>query len=91
MNNTEKKLDALIDALGFDVESVDSDVFKGVYSGREVYNKEVISYKLTKRNLDDLFRLLPKAIESVLMIKNVTPVEVELILKMVGLYDEEIK
>lgn len=63
MNNCEKKLDALIDALGFDVEAVDGDVFQGVYSGREVYNKEVINYKLTKRDDVALVKAMDRAIE----------------------------
>lgn len=49
-NNIEKKLDALIDALGFDVEEVQGDVFLGCYSGRDVYNKQAVDYKITKRN-----------------------------------------
>ena len=49
MNNIEKKLDALIGALGFDVEEVMGDVFVGCYSGRDIHNKQVINYRLTKR------------------------------------------
>tara|TARA_R110000764_G_scaffold57488_1_gene125119 strand:+ start:4853 stop:5161 length:309 start_codon:yes stop_codon:yes gene_type:complete len=42
MSNTEKKLDALIDALGFDVkENVVSE---------SLYRDSVIEYKITKRN-----------------------------------------
>ena len=50
MNNLEKKLDALIDALGFDAEKIKGEVFKGCYSGRDIYITEVIDYKLTKRD-----------------------------------------
>lgn len=49
MNNIEKKLDALIDALGFDIEDVVGDAFMGCYSGRDIHNKQVTDYKLTKR------------------------------------------
>ena len=42
MNNTEKKLDALIDALGFDVERI--------VVSESLYRYDVIDYKLTKRD-----------------------------------------
>ena len=50
MNNTERKLDALIDALGFDVEDVVDSVFIGCYGGRDEYRSQVVNYKLTKRD-----------------------------------------
>ena len=49
MNSTEKKLDALIDALGFDVEAITTKKFDGNYLGSDVYLYGVDSYKLTKR------------------------------------------
>ncbi len=58
MNNTEKKLDALIDALGFDVEEVVTTVhppfsiMKACFTDR--YNQQgpvhTVNYKLTKRD-----------------------------------------
>ena len=64
MNNCEKKLDALIDALGFDVvETVShneySNTLKGSLFCADITQKcveEIIDYKLTKR---DLFVPLP--------------------------------
>tara|TARA_R110000851_G_scaffold106661_1_gene226103 strand:+ start:423 stop:767 length:345 start_codon:yes stop_codon:yes gene_type:complete len=59
MNNTEKKLDALIDALGFDVEEVSKVYINGVmYCGNESLIPvstidnivHTIDYKLTKRD-----------------------------------------
>jgi hypothetical protein len=57
MNNTEKKLDALIDALGFDVEEIVTTVhppfsiMKACFTDR--YNQQgpvhTVNYKLTKR------------------------------------------
>ena len=55
MNNIEKKLDALIDALGFDVEEVETPVKVTSYEAskpavmieRTLYNN---SYKLTKKS-----------------------------------------
>ena len=57
MNNTEKKLDALIDALGFDVEEVVTTVhppfsiMKALFTDR--YNQQgpvdTVNYKITKR------------------------------------------
>jgi hypothetical protein len=57
MNNTEKKLDALIDALGFDVEEVVTTVhpsfsiMKACFTDR--YNQQgpvhTVNYKITKR------------------------------------------
>jgi hypothetical protein len=45
MNNIEKKLDALIDALGFDVEMIDVNPRKyDRYPSEPIYD-----YKLTKR------------------------------------------
>ena len=52
MNNLEKKIDALIDALGFDVEEVASDVFVGNYGGEDMYIPQFTGYKLTKRKPD---------------------------------------
>ena len=60
MNNTEKKLDALIDALGFDIEITRGD--DGVkIEGQGIFQyatrgHPTIDYKLTKR---DLFVPLP--------------------------------
>jgi hypothetical protein len=58
MNNTEKKLDALIDALGFDVEEVVTTVhppfsiMKAAFTDR--YNQQgpvhTVNYKLAKRD-----------------------------------------
>jgi len=51
MNNIEKKLDALIDALGFDVEAVsvgNHEIFKA-NNLRPAIIQEVFDYKLTKR------------------------------------------
>ncbi len=58
MSNTEKKLDALIDALGFDVEEVVTTVhppfsiIKAAFTDR--YNQQgpvdTVNYKLTKRD-----------------------------------------
>ncbi len=53
MNDIEKKLDALIDALGFDVEAVISNEFIGCYSGVDQYRDQVSGYKLTKRQDDE--------------------------------------
>jgi hypothetical protein len=59
MNNTEKKLDALIDALGFDVEQVSKVYINGVmYCGNESLIPvstidnivHTIDYKFTKRD-----------------------------------------
>ena len=49
MNNTEKKLDALIDALGFDVEAntVTKEIHNPYDSSFEVITNT--NYKLTKR------------------------------------------
>jgi hypothetical protein len=48
MNTTEKKLDALIDALGFDVEKVDVNPRRhDRYPSDPIYD-----YKLTKRDID---------------------------------------
>jgi hypothetical protein len=61
MNNTEKKLDALIDALGFDVEQVSKVYINGVMYCESVSLMPVtpmdnivhpIYYKLTKRDID---------------------------------------
>jgi hypothetical protein len=52
MNNTEKKLDALIDALGFDVETVsvgNHEIFKAT-NLRPAIVQEIFNYKLTKRD-----------------------------------------
>jgi hypothetical protein len=54
MNNIEKKLDALIDALGFDVEAVsvgNHEIFKAD-NLRPAIIQEVFDYKLTKRNIN---------------------------------------
>ena len=51
MNNTEKKLDALIDALGFDIEETRRNiesVAKGG-DGQALYTTPLFDYKLTKR------------------------------------------
>ena len=61
MGNTEKKLDALIDALGFDVEEIVS--CKALYKNKDIDSSgnpdegaapsvvfENIDYKITKRN-----------------------------------------
>ena len=54
MNNCEKKLDALIDALGFDVEEVTKNFEMADKSrpeaGATFMLKQVIDYKVTKRN-----------------------------------------
>jgi hypothetical protein len=47
MNNIEKKLDALIDAMGFDVEEV---LGKQIPSGQIIVDHD---YKLTKRKIID--------------------------------------
>ena len=52
MNNTEKKLDALIDALGFDVKAVsvgNHELIKAFWD-RPAIVQEVFDYKLTKRD-----------------------------------------
>jgi len=51
MNNTEKKLDALIDALGFDVEAVSVGNYELIKAKglRPAIVQEVFNYKLTKR------------------------------------------
>ena len=49
MNNYEKKLDALIDALGFDVEDIIGKELVGSYAGVEKFRDCVVDYKLTKR------------------------------------------
>jgi hypothetical protein len=50
MNNTEKKLDALIDALGFDAEQVNVNPRRhDRYPSEPIYD-----YKLTKR--DEAFK-----------------------------------
>ena len=103
MNNCEKKLDALIYALGFDVvETVShneySNTLKGSLFCADITQKcveEIIDYKLTKHNnklvdLNALQHLMPKAIESVFKIENPTPVEVEATLRILGLLNEEI-
>jgi len=89
MNNCEKKLDALIDALGFDVEEVIGDVFMGRYSGRDIHDKQVVDYKLTKRtyskkqSLHRIVRAYEKGdITAAKMIRDVMWAE--------GLTDEEI-
>jgi hypothetical protein len=53
MNNTEKKLDALIDALGFDVEAstVSRELSNPYNSKIEVVT--CTDYKLTKRNINN--------------------------------------
>jgi hypothetical protein len=57
MSNTEKKLDALIDALGFDVEEVVTTVhppFSIMKAFTDRYNQQgpvhTVNYKLTKRD-----------------------------------------
>jgi len=51
MNNTEKKLDALIDALGFDVEAVSVGNYELIKAKglRPEIVQEVFNCKLTKR------------------------------------------
>ena len=76
MNNTEKKLDALIDALGFDVEEVDSSVsmYKlddldrdgDPYKDANPITISKLDYKLTKRNHSDEEELYQKFKERIL-------------------------
>ena len=55
MNNIEKKLDALIDALGFDVEEITKSLEMPDKSRPEadatLMLKQVVDYKLTKRKV----------------------------------------
>jgi hypothetical protein len=52
MNNTEKKLDALIDALGFDVEKVVTTVHPPHFTDMYIEQGPVhtVNYKFTKRD-----------------------------------------
>jgi len=60
MNNTEKKLDALIDALGFDVEeSTTTNKLHRIFDGNQVvelpdHEIVTIDYKVTKKPFDIL-------------------------------------
>jgi len=53
VNNIENKLDALIDALGFDVEEVviEEKVWSGLSTGEEmIIPHSIIDYKVTKKS-----------------------------------------
>jgi hypothetical protein len=54
MNNTENKLDALIAAMGFDVEVVSVGNYELIKAKglRPAIVQEVFDYKLTKRNIN---------------------------------------
>ncbi len=53
MNNTDKLLRAFIDAMGYEVEDINEDVFIGCYSGVNQYQNKTTDYKVTKSGKDN--------------------------------------